>query len=180
MEDKQLLRGLKRGEEQALEAAIERYSGYVSAVISNRLGSFSTPEDVEELCADVFAALWKNRQGLKTTHLRGWLGATARNAAVSYIRRQQPPELSQEDVVIISGDSVEALSEARERRKLIGSTLKSLSAPDSEVFLRYYYYGQGAAEIAGEMKLNASTVTTKLHRAREKLRQQLIKGGYSQ
>ena len=82
----QLIRRLRRGELSALEAVIERYTPYVSAVIRNQLCSFSRDEDVEELAADVFLALWNHRNRLTTEHLRGFLGTVARNRARSFLR----------------------------------------------------------------------------------------------
>ena len=58
-DDQKILRGLKRQDSAALEAAIRRYSGYVAAVIGNQLGSFAAGEDIEELASDVFVALWQ-------------------------------------------------------------------------------------------------------------------------
>ena len=73
-DDKTILRRLKRGDAAALEAAVRQYSGYVTAVIGNQLGPCAAAEDIEELASDVFVALWRAPQSLRTEHLRGWLG----------------------------------------------------------------------------------------------------------
>lgn len=78
-DDKTILRRLKRGDAAALEAAVRQYSGYVTAVIGNQLGPCAAAEDIEELASDVFVALWRAPQPLRTEHLRGWLGKVARN-----------------------------------------------------------------------------------------------------
>ena len=45
-----------------------------------------------------------------------------------------------------------------------------MEQPVREIFLRHYYYYQTVERIAGEMKLNPSTVKSHLRRGREKLR----------
>ena len=83
--DQELLFALRRGESQALEAVIRAYSPYVTAVIEYQLGRNAARGDVEELSADVFFTLWQWRGRLQTDRLRGWLGATARNAARDFL-----------------------------------------------------------------------------------------------
>jgi RNA polymerase sigma-70 factor (ECF subfamily) len=48
-----------------------------------------------------------------------------------------------------------------------------MTQPDQEIFLRHYYYCQSVAVIAEKMKMNPSTIKTRLKRGREKLRQYL-------
>ena len=64
MTEEQLIKSLARGEPSALEALIDRYTPYVSAVISRILRGRQA--DVEELTADVFLAAWDNRGKLRT------------------------------------------------------------------------------------------------------------------
>jgi len=49
----------------------------------------------------------------------------------------------------------------------------SMTQPDKEIFLRFYYYCQSISVIAEKMGMNQSTVKTRLKRGREKLRQHL-------
>ena len=64
--DTKLIHALKEGDTAALSAIIDKYTGYVATVIHNQLGAFAAPEDTEELTANVFVALWQNRDRLKT------------------------------------------------------------------------------------------------------------------
>ena len=63
MTEKQLIKGIARGELSALEALIGQYTPYVSSVISRILRGRQA--DVEELTADVFLAAWDNRDKLR-------------------------------------------------------------------------------------------------------------------
>ena len=56
MTEEQALRHLKRGSQAALEWFIDRYGGYVTAIIRGIIGQSMTVADVEEAASDVFLA----------------------------------------------------------------------------------------------------------------------------
>ena len=170
MAKQKLIQRLARDDTAALSQIMDKYTGYVATVIHNQLGAFSTREDVEELTANVFVALWENRGRLKTTHLRGWLAAVARNEARRHLREKRLLTVSQEDVLLVTGDTAQRLAEAHERTRIIRKALFQLGWPDREIFLRYYYYNQKVSEIADEMALKVETVKSRLRRGREKLK----------
>lgn len=138
-DDKTILRRLKRGDAAALEAAVRQYSGYVSAVIGNQLGPCAAAEDIEELASDVFVALWRAPQPLRTEHLRGWLGKVARNQAISFLRRQHMQLVRDEDCILVDDRDAQKLLEAKERSALLNAALAALTSEDREIFLRRYY-----------------------------------------
>lgn len=176
--DRQLMAALGKSDTAALSAIMDKYSHYVATVIHNQLGAFASPEDTEELTANVFVSLWQNRTGLKTLHLRGWLAAVARNEARNLLRNRRLLTVSQEDIILASGDMAERLAEKRERAQFIRSAITALGWPDREIFLRYYYYDQSVSEIAEEMELNPNTVKSKLRRGRDKLKEMIEKGDF--
>ena len=91
MDERALVKKLNRGSRGALDAAVERFTPYVSTVILHTLAGRACREDVEELCADVFVALWTNAPGLDPEQgLRPWLAAVARNKATDWLRRARP------------------------------------------------------------------------------------------
>ena len=179
MDDVQLLHMLQKSEPGALSAAIEKYTAYVSTVISNQLGLKGGREDIEELTANVFVSLWENRNTIHTGKLRGWLGTVARNEARSFLRKKRLLTVSPEDVILVSGDVAQKLLEKDEARRLLQQALDSLGQPDKEVFLRFYYYDQSIPDIAREMRLNREAVKSKLRRGRTKLKDKLTEGGYA-
>ena len=151
-DDKTILRRLKRGDAAALEAAVRQYSGYVTAVIGNQLGPCAAAEDIEELASDVFVALWRAPQPLRTEHLRGWLGKVARNQAISFLRRQHLQLVRDEDCILIDDRDAQKLLEAKERSALLNAALAALTSEDP------------------------STIRSRLLRGRQSLRTELQKG----
>ena len=178
MDDKRLNHTLQEGNPAALSAAIKKYTAYVGTVIANQLGRHGSREDIEELTANVFVALWEHRTQLTTGKLRGWLGAVARNEARSFLRKNRLLTVSPEDVLLISDDVAQRRLEKAEAQRLLRLALDALGQPDKEVFLRFYYYEQSIPDIAREMKLNREAVKSKLRRGRAKLKTVLEKGGF--
>ena len=172
--DQELLFALRRGESQALEAVIRAYSPYVTAVIEYQLGRNAARGDVEELSADVFFTLWQWRGRLQTDRLRGWLGATARNAARDFLRKRQLHTVAAEDYLTVSDESAQrAIGAGRAHRPSSRRRWKPWSRRPREVFLRYYYYNQPIREIALATGLSETAVKSRLLRGRKKLKEQL-------
>ncbi len=182
IDERRLLKRLALGDEEAFREIVSGYSRYVSTVIANQLRNFDNVTVIEELSADVFYELWRNRGTLTTSHLRGWLSAVARNKAKNYIRSQKLIFESLDDSnlenLIDLSDNFSTL-EKEEQAKEIKAALDKLRKPEREVILRYYYYNQTVTVIAEETSVNRATVKTRLQRAREKLREILEKGGFS-
>ncbi|MCQ4720699.1 sigma-70 family RNA polymerase sigma factor, partial [Flavonifractor plautii] len=65
---------------------MDRFTPYVSAVVVRVLAGQGAREDVEELTADVFLALWAHAGELNPElGLRPWLGTVARNRAADWL-----------------------------------------------------------------------------------------------
>ena len=177
-EDRLLLM-LKRRKRGALEKTIDLYTPYVSVVVYNTAGAALMKEDIEEIVSDVFIALWKNAETLDFNkgNLRAYLAATARNMAKNRIRTVKEIEELNENIVSLSDEPAES-AEEQEQRELLLSLIKELGEPDSEIFLRYYWYDEKISYISAVTGVKASTVKTKLKRGREKLKKMLCKRRY--
>lgn len=81
-----MLRRLRQGDGAALEALMDRYLPYVSAVVWNITGHALPREDGEEVAADVFVAAWDHAADLRPGKVKAWLGAVARNKARNRLR----------------------------------------------------------------------------------------------
>ena len=76
MDESKLVKKLNQHSRSALDQAIGRYTPYVSAVILRTMTGHACREDVEELCADVFVALWDHTGTLDPAQgVRPWLAA---------------------------------------------------------------------------------------------------------
>lgn len=178
MKDEVLLRKIRAGDPRALEKLMDRYIPYVSAVAWNLLRDSMAKEDAEEVVADVFLAAWEQAGEIEERAVKAWLGAVARNKAKNKLRQKGYSLPLEEDLLEIPDDRTpEGQLEQAEEARLVREAVDGLGEPDREVFLRYYYHAQTVAEIAREMSLNGSTVKTKLHRGRARLKTLLMRWG---
>ena len=173
MTEAKALSAMREGDQEALGWIIERYSAYVGAIVTNIIGESMSLADVEDVCSDVFLALWQNAGKILPLHLKGYLGRIARNMALKKLRQRKRELPLEDDILILEEDSLfERLAE-KDRVVLVRKALLSLSQEDREIFLRYYYREESVQQIAGQMGLKPNTVKTRLMRGREKLRQSL-------
>lgn len=173
---------LKLGDEEALEWFIDRYSAYVGTVVNNILKGSMSHEDVEEVVSDVFVTLWRSASKLYPLNLKGYLSRVARSLSMQKLRERVAELPLDEDILILDDDSLFDRLDKEERDEQVRKAVWSLPQPDREIFLRFYYYCQSVSEIAEQMKMNQSTIKTRLRRGRERLRIQLesikiIQGG---
>ena len=172
---------LRRGDPAGLEALMDRYTPYLSAIAARVLPG--RPQDWEELTADVFLAAWENRRKLQPEKVKGWLAVAMRNRCINRLRALREEELPlEEDWLALEPDRrpgpAEAVEQA-ERAELIRALLNGLPPQDRAIFLRHYYYGQTAADIGAALAMPPSTVKVRLHRGRRKLKELLMERGYS-
>ena len=130
-------------------------------------------EDVEEVTADVFVTFWKSAENLLPLNLKGYLSRVARSLALRKLREKTQELPLEEDVLFIEEDSLIEKLDQEERDRRVREAVLSMTQPNQEIFLRHYYYCQSIAIIAEKMKMNPSTIKTRLRRGREKLRQHL-------
>lgn len=77
--DARLLEQLKHQNRRALERVMRRYTAYVGTILRNITRGQASSEDIEELTADVFLALWHHAPEMRTEHLTGYLASIARS-----------------------------------------------------------------------------------------------------
>ena len=140
-------------------------------------GVNDSAQDAEELCSDVFIALWEQSDMPQPGKVRGYLGTIARHKAYSLLRKRGFELVLEEDVMTLSSVGPEEEMESREQTRLVQAAVSAMTEPDREIFIRYYYYCQRATAIAREMNMSPSAVRQRLKRGRGRLREELMKGG---
>ena len=170
MREPELLHQLRQHRPRALEIAIDQYGAYVATVIGNILGNVGCLEDTEELAADVFYALWEHAGQIEEGKLKSWLGAVARNRTKDLLRKRRVTLPMDEDVLSISTDSPEEQAMLNMQKQALLEAVHSMSEPDREIFLRYYYRFETMEEIALRLGMPLGTVKARLHRGRRRLK----------
>ncbi len=156
----------------------DEYYHYVSTIIKNK--QTIKAEDEEEMIADVFLILWKNKNKLdrKAMFSPYIAGITKRIIYKKYRELNKMSEISQYEDEMISQFNVDTIVEQKEMNDCITRNLKALGNTDYEIFKKFYYEGKKVKQIAKEMNLSNSNVKTKLHRTRKKIKEILKVGGF--
>ena len=173
MTDAKALLQLQSGDQQALEWFIDKYGNYVGTVVNSVLKDRMGHEDLEEVTSDVFVTFWKSAEKLIPMNLKGYLSRVARSLAIRKLRERSQELPLEEDILFFEEDTLIEKIDQEERDRLVREAVFSMKQPDQEIFLRHYYYCQSVSVIAEKMKMNPSTIKTRLMRGREKLRQHL-------
>ena len=177
LDEKQILRRLRRGDTEALGQVIDTYSGYVYAIVKNIIQPPLQPEDIEEVVSDVFLRLWEKADSVEEGHLRSWLGAVTRNRAKLKLRSLHLSLPLEEDSLELRCEGPEEDAVRREARRLAREAVDAMAEPDRSIFLRYYYFYQKTEEIAEALGLRPGTVRVRLSRGRERLKTVLTERG---
>ena len=156
----------------------DEYYHYVSKIIKNK--HTIKIEDEEEMIADVFLILWKNKDRLdrKAVFSPYIAGITKRLIYRKYRELSKTIEFSQYENEMISRFNVDSIVEQKEMNDCITKNLKALGDTEYEIFKKFYYEGKKVKQIAQEMNLSNSNVKTKLHRTRKKIKEILKVGGF--
>ena len=173
MNERVLLKRLKHKSEKALEETIKKYSAYVTTIIKEILDSKAAIEDIEELVADTFIALWTTAERIDYVHyssLNADIGMIARNKAKDYLKMNKKIDLELYENAILIEDGIEKQMLQKEQQQYIKDLLNKLKPEDRKIFLLYYYQYKKIDEIASIMQMNPQTVKTRLRRGRETLR----------
>lgn len=176
MTEEKLLHALRGRDPAALEMLMDKYIPYISAIVWNILRGAMTAQDAEEVVSDVFLAAWDQAEQIRPGFIKAWLGAVARHKAKTKLRRMDQTLPLEEDILELPDEHTPAdAAERAEERKMVRRAVNGLDQPDREIFLRHYYYAQTVQEISNVMRLNESTVKTKLRRGRMRLKTQLMR-----
>ena len=177
MTEKHALALLREDRPGGLEWFIDRYTPYVSAIAWNILGPYMTAQDVEEVTSDVFVTLWRNRQKVRPGHIKGYLGYIARSRAINKLRQADMELELEDDMLLLPGGDLDELMSGRERDAAVRRAVQSMTEPDREIFVRYYYYCETAQAIARQVNMTPAAVRQRLKRGRDRLREILTEGG---
>lgn len=177
--DEDLLDRVARGQQHAFDLIVARYGARLHGFLRHLLADADEAEDVAQ---DVFVkVLLHFRERDVASRFAVWLFCIARREALDHLRRRQ----SRARVVAALsalGSSVSSFLrsfspssglEADEFRRDLESAVTRLPPEQREVFLLREREGLEYDEIATVLEIPAKTVSTRLFRARERLRNEL-------
>lgn len=135
------------------------------------LGYAHTAQDLEDLYQDVLVNIWRGLPSFRSdSSMRTWVYRIALNTCVSTlrIRSKQPPQTSLDEVILVPDQSQEKKEAIKDLYECI-ATLGPIDKAIVMMWLDEYSY----EEIADTIGLKRNNVATRLHRAKEKLKEKI-------
>ena len=183
--EKQLIARCRRGDAEAWDQLFDLHYAPVGRFVY-QLSPALLAEDVEEISQEVFLAVIRNLQNFQgNSSFQTWLFRIAANKARDYIDKlkaakrgggQAPFSLDAEDPE--TGLKIDPASQTSgpdgalmslEQAMLVREAIDQLGDPCREVIELRYFGDLSYDEIAGELGLNAKTVSSRLSKCLDKL-----------
>lgn len=168
-----LLKSAMEGNTAAFEQIVKKYQSLVCAITFSGTGRVDISE---ELAQETFLSAWKNlRQLTDPRGFRPWLCTIARNMLNRYYHKKKPVPLDPVHLADLS-DQTQNPSEnliTQEEHVMLEQALMQIPAEYREPLVLYYRQEKSTREVAAGLGLNESTVRTRLHRARQILRDEI-------
>lgn len=184
MDEQQLIRQAKNGDQAAFETLVERYQ---KPVYHQALRLLSSPEDAADVTQEVFFKAWRSLPSFRgDSGFSTWLYRLTDNAAIDLLRREKKRrgDASLDD----GGQGFDSLladpaptphqaAEREELRRAVAGGLAALSQEHRRVLVLREICGLSYQEIGRQLGLNAGTVKSRIARARLALAKTLRKNG---
>ena len=153
------------GDTRAFEMLMRRHYAAVW-----RVAFLSAREEMaaEELAQDTFLRAYSALSGWRgDASLRTWLATICRRLCIDRARLKHPETVTEPDLESAAGSTSE--TEALADRVDLRAALDRLPADDREAFLLVHHYGYSSFETAALLGVPASTVRSRVGRARQRL-----------
>ena len=176
-DDIELIHSILSGDEYAFSILVKKYQKSVHALAWRKVGDFHIAEEITQ---DTFLQAHKKLASLKDPNqFAGWLYVIADRLCRAWFRKQQPPMQSLEttDEETLEGtDYSDYIREQREdiavehRRQIVQKLMEKLPESERTVMVLYYLGEMTCEEISKFLGVSSNTVRSRLHRARERLK----------
>ena len=170
MTDSELIIMLKNDPSRGLAEVVDKYSGYVYKIAYSKLSGVCRREDIEEAASDIFMKFYEY---ITTTDkpvnvVAPYLAVIAKRHSINLYKKHT----SETEVVSFEeiGDTVAFETDDSYTRQRLIEAIVALGRPDSEIFMRKYFYGQKSRDIAEELGMKTNTVDKTVSRGLVKLR----------
>jgi RNA polymerase sigma-70 factor (ECF subfamily) len=175
--DRELVRAIGRGNEEAFRGLFRRYAPSAMAVARRVVGQAYL---AEEAVQEGFLALWRNPSAYEEMRgsVKAWLMATVHNRAVDLVRREETQRRRAENagpdesVVILDDPAEKVVDEIGlpEERKAVRAALEELPPEQRQVIELMYFDGLSQTRVAERLSLPLGTVKSRTLLGMRKLR----------
>ena len=177
-DDVQLIHSVLAGDDEAFTALVRKHQKGVHALAWRKIGDFHLAEEITQ---DVFLRAYKHLSQLKDAkQFSGWLYVITDRLCNTHLRKSQPTTESLENISVGEMErmsyeqylSAEQEAEDRAHRyERVRRLLDKLPESERTVMTLYYLGEMTAKEISKFLGVSVNTITSRLQRARKRLKQ---------
>lgn len=176
-QDIELIKQVLSGANGAFEEIVNRYKGYIFAIILNFT---KDSEEVQNIAQEVFLQIYISLPEYKFDNFKGWIGRIAANKSVDWIRKKKAKFKEQtmentEEIIDIQESKYQKTPEdmliEKEKFEKIHRLCKSISPIYESAIIKFYFEEKSYEEIAEEENTTVKTIASRLYRGRIILRE---------
>ena len=159
------------GEQYLYAEMVDKYKSYAYTVAQKIL---QNRPDSEEATQDAFIKAYHHLRGFnKQSKFSTWLYRIVFNTAISYRRKSRQRFTSIENAVIEYREDAEGALEKNDKKRFLHLALAKLSDADRTALSLFYLQEFSLEEIAEITGMQANTAKVRIHRARQRLADEL-------
>jgi len=173
----EIIKKAQGGDQEAFQEIVQRYKVQVAGIAYRMVGDYEDAKDISQM---VFVKIYQNLHRFDTTKkLSTWLYRITINASIDFIRKFRKHKLEVLDNIIgelkEKKNDVEGVYQRGLIRLAVDEALESLNPKQRSVFVLRDLEGLDIKEVSQVTGMPQATVRWYLHRARAKLRDELVK-----
>ena len=177
--DSTLIQQTLDGDEQAFSTLMNKYQKQVHALAWQKTGDYHI---AQEIMQDAFLTAYQKLSTLANPNrFAGWLYVITNRKCIAWHRNKKPQPQSLEETALVELEEAyysDYMTKQREdaahqkRREMVQKLLNTLQESERTVVNLYYIAEMECEEIGKFLGVSTNTVRSRLHRARNKMRQE--------
>ena len=169
--DGEIVRAVLAGDRDRFAILVERYRDRYARYAARMLGSADEAEDaVQDAFVRAYDQLGQCKEPDKFV---GWFFLILRNRCFAERRRNRTSAPIEAAEAVAAADRTDGGAESAERRRALQLALLELTPDQREVFVLKHVEGLSYGEIAERLSTSVPSLKMRMHRAYDKLREQL-------
>ena len=177
VQDIELIKQTLLGNDDAFEKIVDRYKGYIFAIILNFIKDYN---EVENIAQEVFLQIYTSLPDYKFDNFKGWIGKIAANKSIDWKRKKASKfkEQTMENTEQIMdrqelnyAETPEKLLIQKEKREMVYRICKSIPPIYRNAIIKFYFEEKSYEEIAKEEGTTEKTIASRLYRGRNLLKE---------
>jgi RNA polymerase sigma factor (sigma-70 family) len=159
------------GDQQVYASLVDKHKSYAFTIA---LKILQNRPEAEEATQDAFIKAYHNLKAFnKEAKFSTWLYRIVFNTAISYKRKNRQQYISIENTIIEYKQEAEGVLEKTDKKKFLNKAMAMLNEADRTALSLFYLEEFSLEEIADITGMQANTIKVRIHRARQRLAEEL-------